>query len=276
MNIRPQGHTAVMSGRKNPVDDLDYFPTPPWATRAFCRHVLPYVDKRDPATLNVWEPAAGEGHMAEVLKEYFGTVHASDVHDYGCGYATGSFVGAGLALGDLAEYPGGARPDWVVSNPPFNLALLFVLRALEVVMPGGFVAMLLRSVWLESEERHRFFELNPIALFAPFAERVAMTEGRWDPNASTATSYAWFVFQRETAADIVNGALCPEQKTFHTLIIPPGRKLALTRPEDARRFARPVRDAIADHLRTEQPLALDTPPSVDPELASAVQALGSD
>ena len=34
-----------------------------------------------PAKLSVLEPAAGEGHMAEVLREYFDRVHASDVFD---------------------------------------------------------------------------------------------------------------------------------------------------------------------------------------------------
>ena len=45
--------------------------------------------------LSAWEPAAGEGHMAEVLKEYLAWVRASDVFDYGCGDELGSFVGCG-------------------------------------------------------------------------------------------------------------------------------------------------------------------------------------
>ena len=36
-----KGLTAVMARRREPPDALDYFPTPPWATRALFRHVLP-------------------------------------------------------------------------------------------------------------------------------------------------------------------------------------------------------------------------------------------
>jgi hypothetical protein len=41
--------------------------------------------------LSAWEPAAGEGHMAEVLMEYFQQVRASDVFDYGCGWQPTNF-----------------------------------------------------------------------------------------------------------------------------------------------------------------------------------------
>jgi hypothetical protein len=34
---------------------------------------------------SVWEPACGEGHMAKVLKEYFGRLDASDIYPYGYG-----------------------------------------------------------------------------------------------------------------------------------------------------------------------------------------------
>jgi hypothetical protein len=59
---------AVMAQRREPPDALDYFPTPPWATRALFRHVLPAlgVDSIGRA----WEPACGEGHMASVIVEF--------------------------------------------------------------------------------------------------------------------------------------------------------------------------------------------------------------
>jgi hypothetical protein len=55
--------------------------------------------------LSVWEPAAGEGHMAEVLMEYFQQVRASDVFDYGCGYEVGSFVGRGPDVATAMQKP---------------------------------------------------------------------------------------------------------------------------------------------------------------------------
>lgn len=55
---------AVMAQRVEAHDSLDHFPTPPWATRALCEHVIELRGR------TVWEPACGEGYMAKPLKEY--------------------------------------------------------------------------------------------------------------------------------------------------------------------------------------------------------------
>lgn len=214
------GHTAVMASRHEAPDSLDMFPTPPWSTRALCEHVLGGW-----FGASVWEPAAGEGHMSEVLLEYFSTVYASDVHDYGRGYAVGSFVGEGA---DVARWPDGddnGGPDFIITNPPFNLAVEFAERGLREANIG--VALLLRSVWMESKDRYeRIFRDRPPTTIAVFCERVPMTKGRWDPEASTATSYAWFVWRK---AEMGQGT--------RLVWIPPGQRQALERPDDRKRFA---------------------------------------
>ena len=212
MSKIPSGSYSVMAGRQASVDKLDLFPTPPWATRALCEHVIEPLGA-------VWEPAAGLGHMAEVLREYFPRVYASDVHDYGVGYKVGSFVGEGA---DLAERP--FSPDWVITNPPFSLALEFVERGIEEANTG--VAMLVRSVWAESATRFdRLFSKRPPAIIAQFVERVPMVKGRWDPKASTATGYAWFVWSEF------------ESGSTRFVWIPPCRN-RLTKPDDVARFAK--------------------------------------
>ena len=62
-----RGFTSVMAQRREPPDALDFFPTPLWATRALFRHVLPALGIE--AVGRVWEPACGQGHMAEVITE---------------------------------------------------------------------------------------------------------------------------------------------------------------------------------------------------------------
>ena len=137
MTTIPRGSCAVMARRAEPPNSLDWFPTPPWATRALLERVLfdrlegddwPMVVRRPelgrwggdhgwpgfPVALSVLEPAAGEGRMTEVLREYFDRVHASDVFDYGAGYQVASFVGDGV---DVLEAPAGGI-DWVITNPP--------------------------------------------------------------------------------------------------------------------------------------------------------------
>jgi hypothetical protein len=91
MALTTKGFTAVMAQRREPPDALDYFPTPPWATRALFKHVLPLLDGE--AIGGVWEPACGEGHMAAVIAEFAGgPVVASDVFDYGYGTAPHDFL----------------------------------------------------------------------------------------------------------------------------------------------------------------------------------------
>ncbi|CAO3447894.1 hypothetical protein [Azospirillum argentinense] len=173
---------AVMAQRHEPHDSLDFFPTPPWATRALCVHVLPpLVDQLQ--SLTVWEPACGTGAMALPLEEHFGCVLASDVHPYGFGEV----------LDFLMPFPV-ERPHWIVTNPPFRLGIEFARRALDVATDG--VALLVRTAFLEGVERSRFFAEFPPAVVAQFAERVPMVKGRLDRTASTATSYTWIIWAK--------------------------------------------------------------------------------
>lgn len=206
---------AVMAQRSEPPDSLDFFPTPPWATRALCEIVL-----RGFNLGTVWEPACGEGHMAEVLREYATRVFASDVFNYGKGQsAIGSFVGVGP---DVVQPP---HPvTWIITNPPFNLAGEFLERA-RTEARG--VAMLVRTAWLEGGERYdRIFSKHPPNLVAVFSERVPMVKGRWNPRASTATSYAWCVWKPGSFAE-----------GTRLMWIPPGQRQRLTLPTDFERFA---------------------------------------
>ena len=214
---RASGHTSVMAQRREPPDSLDFFPTPPWAARALFEHVMPWVGGR------AWEPAAGEGHMAAVLGEVCDEVYRSDVFDYGGLHAVGSFTGVGA---DVVACPA-PRPDWIITNPPFNLAVEFAERALSEASEG--VALLLRTSWLEGADRYeRLFRHRPPSIVAPFVERVPMVKGRWDPDASTATAYAWFAW--------VKVSQCRDTRLVW---IPPGCRQRLERADDRRRFTAP-------------------------------------
>jgi hypothetical protein len=182
-----------MASRKSPASALDFFPTPPWATRALCEEILggPAYGLK---VRTAWEPCCGAGHMAEPLKEYFGAVFSTDVRDWGYGDRRDlDFIFATAADAPFAI-------DWVITNPPFTLAEEIFERAWTIAHAG--VAMLLRLQWLEGGERHRsiFDTDRRPTWFCPFAERVPMIEGVWDPEASSATAYAWFVWQRRTVA----------------------------------------------------------------------------
>lgn len=222
------GSRAIMASRLEPDDSLDYFPTPPWAVRALIERVFPQVGRRgDCHRHTAWEPACGEGHIAEVLREYFYTVLASDIHDYGYG-AVSDFLGDETLYGD--------RADWIITNPPFgDKSEAFLLRALELARVG--VAIFVRLQWLETEGRYeRIFSVSPPTLIAFFAERVNLCKGRWDPAGGTATAYIWLVW--------VRGAN-PRAPFW----IAPGCRDALSQTDDVERFtARPVTKRMSDRV----------------------------
>lgn len=176
---------AVMAQRHEPGDSLDDFPTPPWATRALIEHV---IGTEKAAGLHCLEPACGRGYMAVPLREYFGQVTATDVALYG--FAPPK---------NFLDYAEGEDFDWIITNPPFRLAEEFVLHALPRARRG--VAMLVRTVFIESVGRlERLFAVHPPTAVAQFAERVPMVKGRLDQKASTATGYAWVVWEKPLCA----------------------------------------------------------------------------
>lgn len=62
--IAARGGTSVMAQRKEPPASLDFFPTPPWATRAG----VEIIRAIDPEARDVCDPACGEGHMAAKVR----------------------------------------------------------------------------------------------------------------------------------------------------------------------------------------------------------------
>ena len=178
---------AVMAQRHEPHDSLDFFPTPPWATRALVEHVLigGGWSREQIAAATAWDPACGEGHMVRPLRESFRAVGASDVHDYGFGSVIDFLFSSHVK-----------NVDWVITNPPFRLAAEFIERGLETATTG--VAMLVRTSFIEGVGRYQtLFSKRQPAILAPFAERVPMFKGRIDPEGSSATSYSWLVWSKE-------------------------------------------------------------------------------
>lgn len=215
--------TAVMQRRSEPHDSLDDFPTPPWATRALCEWLIAQGHSlcRD----TVREPCANRGYMVRPLLEYFSTVEASDIFDYGAGYPVQDYL-----FGPLQH-----KVSWTFMNPPFRLAEQFIGRALATSSKG--VAVIVRSAFLEGTTRHKqLFSLTPPSDVLQFTERVVMHKGKLpNPNVaiptfskklndyvlrkpSSATAYSWIVWDR------------PSNSTrFHW--IPPCRE-QLEKPED--------------------------------------------
>lgn len=173
--------SAVMQQRSEPHDSLDDFPTPPWGTRALCESLNALGFPLASSTCR--EPSANRGHMVKPLSEYFASVEASDVHDYGAGYP----------VEDYLFGPDQPMVDWTIFNPPFRLAQQFIERAIRTSRVG--VAAIVRTAFLEGVGRHReLFSVKPPGYVMQFTERVVMHKGKLSAKGSTATAYCWIVW----------------------------------------------------------------------------------
>jgi hypothetical protein len=105
--------------------------------------------------------------MSAALAEYFDDVTSTDAFNDGFGGVV-DFLNLTYEADSL---------DWVITNPPFNLAERFIVRSLKIARRG--VAMLTRTIFIESVGRYEhLFRNNPPSRVAQLTERVPMVEGR--------------------------------------------------------------------------------------------------
>lgn len=140
---------------------------------------------------SILEPACGQGHISEVLKEYYpnAKVISTDLVDRGYADEIKDF------LNDDFE-----KVDNVITNPPFKYAKEFVTKGLEI--SNDKVIMLLKIQFLESKSRKEFLENSPLKYIYVFSERQnTMKDGspinplNGKPWSSTML-LAWFVWEK--------------------------------------------------------------------------------
>lgn len=179
-----QTQTAILTGAnmRGDREPYDFYPTPTAATEALIKaegsHLL---------TRRVWEPACGDGAMAEVLKARGVKVLATDLIDRGYGVGDIDFL--------AAEPPERARLNAVVTNPPYKIGTGFVQRALS--FPSvEYVAMLLRVNFWNAASRINLFDSWPPALVYMLTWRLDFT-GKGAPTGDS----MWVVWDRARGTD---------------------------------------------------------------------------
>lgn len=159
----------------------DLYQTPPCAVEALLRaEKLPH---------RIWEPCAGRGAIADVLRDVGHAVICSDLIAYD-GFRlhfTGDF---------LAETKAPVDCKAIVTNPPYQHATEFARHALDLV---PHVFLLLRLAFLESRRRSDVPEKSGLRAVHVFRRRLPMMhrDGWQGPRASSAIAFAWFVWSRD-------------------------------------------------------------------------------
>lgn len=166
--------------------ERDYYATEPRATELLlaeeCFHQV------------IWEPAAGELHMSNVLSEAGYTVVSTDIVRRIANVLPGDFLADAEALKD--RYIGDIDFD-IVTNPPYKYALEFAQKALDILPDGCKLAMFLKLTFLEGKARKDFFSNNPPETVYVSSSRLKCApNGDFDSIKSSASAYAWFVWTK--------------------------------------------------------------------------------
>ena len=164
----------------------DYYATEPKATEWLC--------KLEHFAGPILEPSCGEGHIAKVLMAHGYEVECRDLVNRGFGTPGKDF----LAI-DNTTWQGD-----IVTNPPYKFALEFVRKALAIIPNGHKVAMFLKIQFLEGKARRKLFDSTPPKTVWVSSSRLKCAmNGEFDAVGSSASCYAWFVWEKDYQGDTV-------------------------------------------------------------------------
>ena len=167
--------TVTASNYARAANDL--YQTEPWATEVLLRH-FPV------AGLTVWEPAADNHMMADVLREHGASVTTSDLVTYDREHDVER---------DFFIDHGPTDFGAIITNPPYGKgnrdAVRFAERALERC--DGMVALLLTAKFDFGKTRRHLFQDN-----RRFLAKIALLDRiSWAGNGETGTEdHAWYVW----------------------------------------------------------------------------------
>lgn len=204
---------------------LDFYPTPRWMTGHLAVRLKREMPNLMPCTggagpyrcsdfrghapncralqrARILEPSVGEGHIIRELEARFGQPVATLRNMLPApAYFTNDLDRRHEAMThyDATEHgfwdiytQADTRPDWVITNPPFNAAFEIIRQAVATASVG--VAMLLRVTWLEPPKspEHRA-KAEWLAANPPKWELV-MERTSFDGAGQDSAPCAWFVW----------------------------------------------------------------------------------
>jgi hypothetical protein len=171
--------------------ERDFYPTPTWVIAALAEYVAL-------TGVRIWEPACGDGGMAEALKAAGAIVYSTDIVDRG-------YSGFDAILDFLRVAHAPTPFDKIVTNPPYGernkTAEQFIERGLLHIAGGGLLALLLPSDFDAAKTRRHLFTDCP-----DFAAKIVLTRRiKWfetppgELNKSPKENHAWFIWRRTAA-----------------------------------------------------------------------------
>lgn len=165
-------------------EENDYYATSPIAIDKLLKVETP--------NHNIWECAAGEGHLSKRLTELGFSVYSTDL------------IKRNFELDNTVDFLQTKKMNFeydILTNPPYKYAKEFVLHALDLVGYGHKVYMFLKLTFLEGKSRYKdLFSKYPPQKIYVFSERVLCAKNAdfegMKAGGGSAVAYAWFVWQK--------------------------------------------------------------------------------
>lgn len=185
MENRLSGAQLAGGNSSTKREENDYYATAPDTTKLFLN-----TFKEDLGE-SILEPACGEGHLAEVLKEYFPNSDITSTDLVNRGYGVGEI--------DFINHNFDKKFDTVITNPPFKHAKEFILKGLEV--SNKYVIMLCKIQLLEGINRKEMFFNTPLKYIYVHTTRQATWKNGEETDSrgkkwATTMCLAWFVWEK--------------------------------------------------------------------------------
>lgn len=170
-------------------EEWDYYATEPKAME-----VLLEVEKFNK---DIWECAAGELHLVNVLREHDYNVRYSDIINR---------TDEDMEIIDFLTYQGTWNGD-IITNPPYKYAQEFIEKSLEIIPKGNKVAMFLKIQFLEGKKRKKLFQkYPPKVIYVSSSRLLCAKNGEFEKmiqGGGSAVAYAWFVWEKGYKGDTV-------------------------------------------------------------------------
>lgn len=162
------GHNANGDREEN-----DFYPTPESATQELLNRIKIIGD--------IWECACGDGAMSEVMIRNGYNVYSSDLINRGYGETGIDFLTSNR------------KADNIITNPPFNLATEFTLKAFDLAKHK--VIMLSKISYLEGVKRRQLiFNQNKLETILIFTRRVPFKKKSSNKLAGGLMAFGWFIY----------------------------------------------------------------------------------
>lgn len=129
----------------------DFYPTPISTIETFL-DVFPLR-----GGIEVLEPGAGSGNIIKTLQKYGDfSIDAVEIRPEEAQHLQDLDVN--VIIDDFLSMDLGKKYDLIIGNPPFNQAIEFVEKCLGLLKPGGRLIFLLRTAFMESDQRFEFWQ----------------------------------------------------------------------------------------------------------------------